>query len=96
MDDPGGLTSRCPNSSPSDPTVPIAEAAEPASAAGAQLREVRERLVRDAASVGVDEQLVHAAVQEAAAALARVPVQSFVGVLVERAVRERLRLRRAI
>jgi hypothetical protein len=96
MDDAGGSTSRGPNVTPPDPTAPDAQAAEPASAADVQLFEVRERLVRDAATAGVDEQLVDTAVQEAAAALAQAPVQNFVGILVERAVRERLRLRRLI
>jgi hypothetical protein len=58
-----------------------------------QLREVRDRLVRDAGAAGVDEQLVHSAVDQAAATLAQAPVRSFVGILVERAVREQLGLR---
>jgi hypothetical protein len=64
-----------------------------AGAADVHLREVRNRLVRDAGIAGVDEQLVHSAVDRAAAALAHAPVRSFIGILVERAVREELGLR---
>ena len=96
MDQPGGPTSRAPTTTPPDPETLNAEAPEPASAADVQLREVRERLIRDAATAGIDEQLVHTAVQEAAAALAHAPVRNFVGILVERAVREGLQLRRPI
>jgi hypothetical protein len=48
--------------------------------------------VTPAAAVS-NEQLVHSAVDQAAAALAQAPVRSFVGILVERAVRDQLGLR---
>lgn len=76
-----------------DAATPRGGAPEVAGVADVQLCEVRARLVRDAAAAGVDEQRVHSAVDQAAAALAQAPVRSFVGILVERAVREQLGLR---
>jgi hypothetical protein len=51
-------------------------------------------LLRDADAAGVDGPSVSAAVDEAAAGFAHAPVQSFVGILVERTVREQFGLRR--
>jgi hypothetical protein len=100
MDEPGGsVGSSTDTTAPvdaQDSAAPGAEAPQPGSAADVQLHNVLERLVRDAATAGIDEQLVHSAVQDAAAALAQAPVRNFVGILVERAVRERLQLRRSI
>jgi hypothetical protein len=67
-----------------------------AGAADVQLREVRDRLVRDAGIAGVEEHLVHSAVDQVAAGLAQAPVRSFVGILVERAVCEQIGLRRCL
>jgi hypothetical protein len=57
---------------------------------------VRDRLVRDAGIAGVEEHLVQSAVDQADGALAQAPVRNFVGILVERAVREQLGLRRRL
>jgi hypothetical protein len=76
-----------------DAATPDGGAPEVAGAADVQLCAVRARLVRDAGAAGVDEHRVHSAVDQAAAALAQAPVRSFVGILVERAVREQLGLR---
>ncbi|MEN3263875.1 hypothetical protein [Pseudonocardia sp.] len=80
------------NSLASDAATADGDAPGVAGAPDLHLREMRDRLVRDAAIAGVDEQLVHSAVDQAAAALAQAPVRSFVGILVERAVREQLGL----
>jgi hypothetical protein len=61
----------------SDAATPDGGAAGVAGAADVQLREVRDRLVRDAGTAGVDEQLVRSAVDQAAAALAQAPVRGF-------------------
>ena len=90
MNEPAGSSRPGP-----EPAPPEREAPSGADAAEGQVQEVRQRLVREAGAAGVDEQLVHAAVDEAAAAYARAPVQAFVGILVERAVREQLGLRAA-
>jgi hypothetical protein len=91
--DAAGRAGDAATTAPGDRAILPAEHPEPAAAVEGQLHEVRERLVRDAASAGVDEQLVHSAVAEAAASLASAPVQNFVGILVERSVRDQLRLR---
>jgi hypothetical protein len=75
---------------------PAAEDREALAGDTGKMSEVRRRLVRDALAAGVDERLVHTAVDEAAAALAQAPVQTFVAILVERAVREDLALRRRL
>lgn len=59
----------------------------------AQLAEMREHLLRDAAIAGTSADAVNAAVDEVAAGYADAQVPSFIGVLVEREVRTRLRLR---
>jgi hypothetical protein len=61
-------------------------------AAAAQLREVRGRLVREGVAAGLDEQVVDKAVDDAEDAYVDAAVRSFVGILVERAVREKLDL----
>jgi hypothetical protein len=76
-----------------DAATPDGGAPGVAGAADVQLCAVRARLVRDAGAAGVDEHRVHSAVDQAAAALAQAPVRSFVGILVERAVREQVGLR---
>jgi hypothetical protein len=90
--DEAGQVEDAATTAPGDQASP-AQQSEPAAAGEGQLHEVRERLVNDAVSAGIDEQLVHSAVTEAAAAFARAPVQNFVGILVERSVRDQLRLR---
>lgn len=62
-------------------------------ALNAQLDEVRSTLVHDAGAVGLDSQTVLRAVDEAATTYRNAPVRNFIGVLVERTVRERLSLR---
>ena len=78
---------------PGPETAPLDE--EASRTREGQLHEVQQRLVRDARAADLDEHLVHTAVDEAAATFAQAPVQTFVGILVERAVRERLGLRAA-
>jgi hypothetical protein len=90
--DEAGRAGDAATTAPGDHATSPAQQPEPAAGEG-QLHEVQERLVRDAASAGVDEQLVRSAVAEAAAAIAQAPVQNFVGILVERSVRDQLRLR---
>jgi hypothetical protein len=82
-----------PDAATPDAATPDGGAPGVAGAAEVQLCAVRATLVRDAGAAGVDEQRVHSAVDQAAAALAQAPVRSFVGILVERAVREQLGLR---
>ncbi len=60
----------------------------------AQVRDVRGSLLRDGAAAGADLAVIDAAIDRAVAAYAHCPVRSFVGVLVERSVREQLALRR--
>jgi len=73
---------------------PNLDTAHPEAAGGAALQKVRDQLVRDAEAAGMDGQSVHVAIDKAVAGLAQAPVRSFVGVLVERAVREQFSLRR--
>jgi hypothetical protein len=75
---------------------PAAEDREALAVGNGQMSGVRRRLVLDALAAGVDERLVHTVVDEAVAALAQAPVQAFVAILVERAVREDLALRRRL
>jgi hypothetical protein len=91
--DEAGQVGDAATTAPGDQAASPAPQPEPAAAGEGQLNEVRERLVHDAVSAGIDEQLVHSAVAEAAAAIARAPVQNFVGILVERSVRDQLQLR---
>jgi hypothetical protein len=65
---------------------------ELAEATRAQIQEARELLRSDAAAAGVDPQAVDAAVDAAVAAYAGARVHAFIGILVEREVRGRLRL----
>jgi hypothetical protein len=65
-----------------------APATELAEAVEAQIREVREVLRADAEAVGMDPELVDAA----AASFGGARVHAFIGILVEREVRARLRL----
>ena len=60
------------------------------------MQKVRDQLVRDAEAAGVDALMVQAAIDTAEATLAHAPIRSFVGVLVERAVREQFGLRRRL
>ena len=60
----------------------------------AQLRDVRDSLLRDGLAAGVDPAAIDSAIDRAAAIYAHRPVRAFVGVLVERSVREQLTLRR--
>jgi hypothetical protein len=62
-------------------------------AARAQIQEVREQLQFDAAAAGVNRETVDAAVDTAVAAYAGARVHAFIGILVERDVRDQLRLR---
>jgi hypothetical protein len=91
--DEAGRAGDAATTAPGEQAPSPAQHPAPAAAGEGQLHEVRERLVRDAVSAGVDEQLVHSAVADAAATLAHAPVQNFVGILVERSVRDHLRLR---
>jgi hypothetical protein len=59
-----------------------------------QLDEVRARLQRDGVAVGLSADEVGQAVDAAAAQYATAPVQTFVGVLVERMVRQELSIPR--
>jgi len=68
------------------PATELPEAVE------AQVREAREVLRADAEAAGVDLQLVDAAVDAAAASFSEARVHAFIGILVEREVRARLRL----
>ncbi|MCX6467096.1 MAG: hypothetical protein NTW05_26440 [Pseudonocardiales bacterium] len=61
----------------------------------AQIEETQVRLRADAAAAGVPVAAVDAAIAEAADAYAHVRVHAFLGILVERHVRETLRLGRA-
>jgi hypothetical protein len=61
-----------------------------ARALNAQLDEVRAKLVHDAGAAGVDRRAVMRAVDEAARTYRNAPVRNFIGVLVERTVREQL------
>jgi hypothetical protein len=78
----------------------LVQPAVPGDAAGndptvdAQLRDVRDSLLRDGLAAGVDPAAINSAIDRAAAFYAHRPVRAFVGVLVERSVRERLTLRR--
>lgn len=56
----------------------------------ARLQEVRRRLLRDGAAIGLAADIVQATTDRAAAAYADAPVRGFIGVLVERAVRAEL------
>jgi len=58
----------------------------------AQVADVRAALRQDAAATGKDLAAVDAAVDAALAAFGDAHVHAFIGVLIERAVRERLRL----
>ena len=69
-----------------------APATEFPEAVEAQVRETREVLRADAVAVGVDPQLVDAAVDAAAASFVEARVHAFIGILVEREVRSTLRL----
>jgi hypothetical protein len=62
----------------------------------AQVRVVRERLVREGVAAGHDEQSVTALVDRAAASYRDARVLGYVGILVERAVREQLSLPRGV
>jgi hypothetical protein len=62
---------------------------------GAQLVEARARLQRDGVAVGLNADEVGRAVDAAAAQYATAPVQAFVSVLVERAVRQELSIPRS-
>ena len=93
MDEPALVASLAADAATPDAATPDGGAPGVAGAAEVQLCAVRATLVRDAGAAGVDEQRVHSAVDQAAAALAQAPVRSFVGILVERAVREQLGLR---
>jgi hypothetical protein len=64
----------------------------PDAAVAAQLREVREQLLEDAAKTGISAASVTEAIERATAEFAGASVHSFIGILVERAVRERLSL----
>jgi hypothetical protein len=77
-----------------DHNSPNVDTAHSDAAGGAALQKVRDQLVRDAEAAGVDGQSVQVAIDKAVAGLAQAPVRSFVGVLVERAVREQFSLRR--
>lgn len=63
-------------------------------AAAAQLRDVHAALLRDAEAAGLDPATLEAAMERATAIYACRRVRTFLGVLVERAVREELGLRR--
>jgi hypothetical protein len=93
VDEPALVASLAADAATPDAATPDGGAPGVAGAAEVQLCAVRATLVRDAGAAGVDEQRVHSAVDQAAAALAQAPVRSFVGILVERAVREQLGLR---
>lgn len=56
----------------------------------ARLQEVRQRLLRDGAAIGLAADVVHTTTDRAVAAYADAPVRGFIGVLVERAVRAEL------
>jgi hypothetical protein len=60
----------------------------------AQVRDVRECLLRDGAAAGIGPVAIGAEIDRAVATYAHRRVRTFVGVLVERTVRERLVLRR--
>ena len=77
-----------------DHNPPNLDTAHPDAAGGAALQKVRDQLVLDAEAAGMDGRSVQVAIDEAVAGLAQAPVRSFVGVLVERAVREQFSLRR--
>lgn len=61
----------------------------------AQVEETRALLQADALAAGSDPAAVDAALDAAAERFADAHVHAFIGILVEREVRERLRLRRA-
>ncbi len=63
-------------------------------AVAAQLRDVHGALLRDAEAAGLDPAVLDGALERATAVYAPRRVRTFVGVLVERAVREELGLRR--
>ena len=79
-----------------DPAVahqPVTPPTELPEAVEAQVQDVRDQLLADAAETGLDPQVVNAAVDDAVAAYADAHVHAFIGVLVERRVRETLHLR---
>lgn len=76
-----------------NPTVVPVPPAEFPEAIQAQLDETREVVRRAAALAGISAAAVDEAVDEVAAGYANARVHAFVGILVERAVRERLGLR---
>lgn len=65
------------------------QAAKKRSSWAAQVDAVRERLVREAVAAGHDEQTVAELVDDSAASYREARVLGYVGILVERAVRER-------
>jgi hypothetical protein len=69
-----------------EPTTPNRDSWE------AQVRAVRERLVREGVAAGHDELAVGELVDRAAAPYRDARIRSFIGILVERAVREQLSL----
>lgn len=80
---------------PGPPTSGVAgQAAPDRDSWAAQVRVVRERLVRDGVAAGHDEQSVAALVDRAAAGYRDARVLGYVGILVERTVREELSLPR--
>ena len=60
-----------------------------------QLRQVRRRVIADAAAAGLPVEPVHELLDRTAAAYRNAPVQTFVPVLVERAVRTALAIPRS-
>ena len=59
----------------------------------AQLAEVRARLRRDAAPAGIDDATVEQAIEETVGSYGSASVRSFLAVLIERDIRNRLSLR---
>jgi hypothetical protein len=72
---------------PASPPTELPEAVE------TQVQDVRDQLLADAAGAGLDPQVVNTAVDDAVATYADAHVHAFIGVLVERRVRETLNLR---
>jgi hypothetical protein len=80
---------------PRGPTSEVADQTAPdRDAWAAQVRVVRERLVREGVAAGHDEQTVAELVDGAAASYRNARVLGYIGILVERAVREQLSMPR--
>jgi hypothetical protein len=61
----------------------------------AQVRDVRDRLLRETRAAGLDDRTVDELVEQAAADYRDARVHAYIGILVERAVREQLVLPRS-